>query len=85
MVSQYAQMEQNMNATERILVYAELSKEGVRVKPDDPPPSKWPKGSIEFSDASLAYREGLPLVLKDVSFSIKQGEKVNILFDIASI
>lgn len=76
MVSQYAMMEQNMNATERILVYTELPDEGIRSKPDDPPPKKWPQGAIEFSNAKLAYREGLPLVLKDVSFRVKQGEKV---------
>lgn len=75
MVAQYAQMEQNMNATERIQVYTELPSEGVREKTSDPALSKWPQGSIEFTDAALAYREGLPLVIKGVSFSIKEGEK----------
>ena len=64
-----------MNAAERVLVYSELEPEGERKKPTDPGPS-WPQGSIEFKGASLAYREGLPLVLKGVSFEIKQGEKV---------
>lgn len=79
MVSQYALMEQNMNATERILHYTELPAKGTREKSSDPPPNKWPKGSIKFTNAALSYREGLPLVLKDVSFAIKQGEKVGIV------
>jgi ABC-type transport system involved in cytochrome bd biosynthesis fused ATPase/permease subunit len=79
MISQYALMEQNMNAAERILVYTELPKEGIREKPSDPAPSAWPKGSINFIDASLAYRKGLPLVLKSVSFSIQQGEKIGVV------
>ena len=76
MVSQYAKNEQNMNAVERVLVYTELQPEGDTVSPNDPPPS-WPtKGAITFSNVDLAYREGLPLVLKDVSFDVNPGEKV---------
>jgi len=79
MVSQYAQNEQNMNAVERILVYADLPPEGELTTPKDPPPS-WPEhGAVSFKNAKLAYREGLPLVLKDVSFEVKPGEKVGIV------
>ena len=77
MVSQYAQNEQNMNAVERILVYVDLPAEGATTTPDDPPPS-WPEeGSVDFKNVDLVYREGLPLVLKDVSFHVKAGEKVS--------
>jgi len=76
MVSQYAKNEQNMNAVERVLVYTQLTPEGDAVTPNDPPMS-WPtKGAIKFSNVDLAYREGLPLVLKDVSFEVNPGEKV---------
>ncbi|KAF9042985.1 multidrug resistance-associated ABC transporter [Panaeolus papilionaceus] len=79
MVSQFAQNEQNMNAVERILHYSELPHEGDDESPDTPPPS-WPdKGLIKFSDVELAYREGLPLVLKGVSFDVRPGEKVGII------
>ena len=72
----YAQNEQNFNAVERILYYTDLPSEGDYTKPDDPAPS-WPeKGEIQFKDVDLAYREGLPLVLKGVSFSVRPGEKV---------
>lgn len=76
MVNQFAQNEQNMNAVERVLVYADLPPEGDLTTPNDPPES-WPeKGEIEFSHVEFAYREGLPLVLKDISFKILAGEKV---------
>ena len=79
MVSQYAQNEQNMNAVERVLVYAELPPEGAPTTPNDPDPS-WPqKGEIVFDNVQMAYRENLPLVLKDVSFSVKPGEKVRLV------
>ena len=76
MVSQFAQNEQNMNAVERILVYIDLPREGESTTSNDPPPS-WPdKGRIKFKDVNLAYREGLPLVLKGVNFDVMPGEKV---------
>ena len=76
MISQFAQNEQNMNAVERVLHYTELPAEGDFTTPNDPPPT-WPmKGKITFSNVEMAYRKGLPLVLKDVSFEINPGEKV---------
>ncbi|KAL0958936.1 hypothetical protein HGRIS_014252 [Hohenbuehelia grisea] len=79
MVNQFAQNEQNMNAVERLLVYTELPPEGDLTTPNDPSPS-WPeKGEIVFSDVKFGYREGLPLVLKGVSFQIRPGEKVGIV------
>ena len=68
-----------MNSVERVTVYAELPTEGDSTTRNDPPPS-WPqKGAITFRDVSLTYREGLPLVLKNVNFEIKAGEKVSIV------
>ena len=76
MVTQYATNEQNMNAVERIIVYTELPHEGTATKPTEIPRS-WPdKGAVKFKDVDLAYREGLPLVLKKVNFEVKPGEKV---------
>lgn len=81
MVQQFAQNEQNMNAVERVLIYTELPPEGDTETPNDPPPS-WPeKGAVKFTDAALAYREGLPLVLKGISLDIKPGEKVSKLYN----
>ncbi|KAG5351318.1 hypothetical protein C0989_006977 [Termitomyces sp. Mn162] len=79
MINQFAKNEQNMNAVERVLHYTELSPEPASTTPDDPPPS-WPeKGQISFTNVDLAYREGLPLVLKDVSFNVHSGEKIGIV------
>lgn len=79
LVQTYAQNEQNFNAVERVLHYTELPSEGERETPNDPSPS-WPeKGQIDFKGVELAYREGLPLVLKGVSFTIQPGEKVGIV------
>ncbi|KAG6873111.1 hypothetical protein C0995_002774 [Termitomyces sp. Mi166 len=79
MINQFAKNEQNMNAVERVLHYTELPPEAASTTPDDPPPS-WPeKGQISFMNVDLAYREGLPLVLKDVSFNVRPGEKVGIV------
>ena len=76
MVSTYAQNEQNFNAVERVLYYTELSSEGAATTPDDPPQS-WPEsGAIEFKDVVMAYRPGLPPVLRGVSFKVQPGEKV---------
>ncbi|CAK5271106.1 unnamed protein product [Mycena citricolor] len=79
MVNMFAQNEQNMNSVERLVVYAELPAEGAPTTPNDPPAS-WPEhGQITFKDVQMAYREGLPLVLKGVSFDVKAGEKIGIV------
>ncbi len=42
--------------------------------------ASWPaNGVIEFKNVSLRYREGLDLVLKDISFELKSAEKVGVV------
>ncbi len=83
MVNQFAQNEQNMNAVERVLVYTRLPAEGRPELETEKPPSTWPaQGEVAFNNVDLSYRPNLPLVLKDVSFNIKAGEKVGLLFSI---
>lgn len=78
MISQFAQNEQNMNAVERVLHYTELPSEGDPTTSNDPPTTTWPtQGDILFTNVELSYREGLPLVLKDISFHVSPGEKVS--------
>lgn len=44
---------------------------------DKKPPPEWPmEGNVEFHDYSVRYREGLDLVLKNLTLSVKGGEKV---------
>ncbi|KAJ7457054.1 multidrug resistance-associated ABC transporter [Mycena latifolia] len=79
MIALFATNEQNLNSVERILIYAELPAEGDATTPDDPP-SSWPdRGEVSFKNVEMCYREGLPLVLKDISFDIRPGEKVGIV------
>ena len=41
------------------------------------PPDSWPdKGRIQLDNYSVRYREGLDLVLKDISADISGGERV---------
>ncbi|KYM83609.1 Sodium leak channel non-selective protein [Atta colombica] len=65
-------------SVERISYYLKtLQKEGasrtVALKPADDWPSR---GKIEFKAVQMRYREELPLILLDVSFTIKPGEKI---------
>lgn len=44
---------------------------------DSRPPDDWPgEGNIIVEEFDLKYREGLPLVLKQINCDIKAGEKV---------
>lgn len=78
MVQFFATNEQNFNAVERMLYYTELPCEGDYTKEDDPPAS-WPgERKVEFNILELRYRAVLPLVLKQVSFSVRSGEKARL-------
>jgi ABC-type multidrug transport system fused ATPase/permease subunit len=64
---------------ERVLVYTELPREGALTTKADPAMT-WPtQGAISFKNVDLAYRPGLPLVLKGLTFDVKAGEKVGIV------
>jgi len=76
MVAQMARSEQEMNAIERLDHYGSLQGEAPPTTSNDPGP-EWPtQGAINFNNVDLAYRPGLPLVLKGITFDIKPGEKV---------
>jgi ABC-type multidrug transport system fused ATPase/permease subunit len=43
-------------------------------------PENWPsKGEINFEDVVMSYLPGKPPVLKGISFSIGQGEKIGVV------
>lgn len=72
-------VETNIVSVERIKEYQENKPEAPWEKPDKAPKS-WPEhGSVTFRNYSVRYREGLDLVLKNLSFEIKGGEKIGIV------
>lgn len=84
-VRQSAEVENNMNAVERLLFYTnEIEQEppheaGPTNDLQNPPP-EWPStGKIEIQDVVASYRPGLPPVLKGISLDVKGGEHVGIV------
>lgn len=79
-VRTYTEFENDMNSGERVIFYAlKLPQEAPFVIDNTQPDSDWPRnGEVVFDKVNLAYRPGLPLVLKDLSFKIGSGEKIGI-------
>jgi ATP-binding cassette subfamily C (CFTR/MRP) protein 1 len=78
-VRQLAEVENNMNATERIHYYATQLEEEAPLKLKDVRDS-WPeKGEIMFNHVEMRYRAGLPLVLKGLHLHVKAGERIGIV------
>lgn len=78
-VRQLAEVENNMNATERIHHYGTMLDEEAPIHKNTPPPS-WPsRGEIAFNDVQMRYRPGLPLVLKGLSMHVAPGERIGVV------
>lgn len=66
-------------ALERVIEYANNQSEA-EWRCANPPDHDWPdKGCIQLTNYSARYRKGMDLVLKDLSISIRSGEKVGIV------
>ena len=80
MVRQFAEVENNMNSTERVHYYATaIETEAPLDVPERKPPPSWPeRGDVVMKDLVLRYREGLPAVLRNLNLNIKAGERVGI-------
>lgn len=78
-VRQLAEVENSMNATERIHYY------GTKLEEEAPLHLRrmdeiWPQsGQITFKNVEMRYRAGLPLVLQGLSLDIKGGERIGIV------
>ena len=71
-----------MISTERIMAYSRLEPEASleTLPPDQKPPEDWPsRGELKFEDVAFRYSPELPLVLKNLSFSVRASEKVGIV------
>ncbi|XP_070707850.1 ATP-binding cassette sub-family C member 3 isoform X1 [Pempheris klunzingeri] len=80
MVRMTSDLENNIVAVERVKEYSETKTEAPWEVEDKKPPPEWPMmGNVEFHDYSVRYREGLDLVLKKLTLSVKGGEKIGIV------
>ena len=78
-VRQLAEVENAMNATERIHYYGtELEEEAPLHLADVR--NSWPeKGEIVFNDVQMRYRAGLPLVLQGLNMHVAGGERIGVV------
>ncbi len=81
LVQTFSETEAAITAIERVDAMAELPTEKPMETPKElEPPPEWPRdGLLEFRNASLRYREGLPLALNDLSFAIPAGKTCGIV------
>jgi ABC-type multidrug transport system fused ATPase/permease subunit len=80
LVRLYSEVQQNMNSVERVREYLEVDQEAASVIEDSRPAADWPsQGAVDFNAYTTRYRPDLDPVLKEVSFSVKAGEKVGIV------
>ncbi|KAF9293611.1 hypothetical protein BGZ74_011628 [Mortierella antarctica] len=74
----YCDLQNQLVSVERIVEYTDLNVEAPDKTFEIPP--NWPdRGHIVFKNYSTRYREGLDLVIKNISLDIKPGEKVGIV------
>lgn len=78
-VRQLAEVENGMNAVERLQYYGQQLEEEAPLHTIDVRPS-WPeKGEIVFDSVEMRYRAGLPLVLRGLSMHVQGGERIGIV------
>jgi ABC-type multidrug transport system fused ATPase/permease subunit len=78
----YAELENCMTCSQRMLDYTTLEIEDDLTKPVDIALKKdnWPsQGVIEYSNVTMTYREELPPAIKNLSFKAEAGMKVGIV------
>jgi ABC-type multidrug transport system fused ATPase/permease subunit len=78
-IRQLAEVENNMNATERVHYYGTQLDEEAPLHLGQVNAS-WPEqGRIEFSNVHMRYRQGLPLVLQGLDMDVQGGERIGIV------
>ncbi|KAG9068969.1 hypothetical protein KI688_009859 [Linnemannia hyalina] len=79
LVRSYCDLNNQLVAVERVDEYAKKNPEAPS-ETDVVLPENWPQnGLVEFRNYSTRYREGLDLVIKNISFSVQPAEKVGIV------
>ena len=79
-VRQTVEVETNIVSVERVLEYARLPSEAPEVLRRHRPKISWPAhGAVSFNNYSTRYREGLDLVLKNITLDVKAHEKIGVV------
>lgn len=74
---QYANIELNMNATERVIEYSKIELEN---QGGADAPAAWPtEGRLEVRDLVVGYAPDLPPVLKGLSFTVEKNQRVGVV------
>lgn len=80
LVRMTTELETNIIAVERVKEYSEIPREAPLIIAETTPEKTWPqKGEIVFSNYCVRYRDGLDLVLKDITCRIQPSEKIGIV------
>ncbi|KAF9258420.1 hypothetical protein L218DRAFT_934784 [Marasmius fiardii PR-910] len=78
-------LELDLNSVERVIEYLEVPQEPPAVIESNRPPAYWPSSNpnnhslIRVENLSVKYAPELPDVLRDVSFTLRAGERVGLL------
>ncbi|KAG0375854.1 hypothetical protein BGX24_008580 [Mortierella sp. AD032] len=79
-IRSYTEAELCMNSVERVVEYIDLEAEPAAIIPGSRPPASWPhKGEIAVSNLTMKYAPDAPEVIKNISFTVKAGEKVGVV------
>ncbi|KUJ14451.1 multidrug resistance-associated protein [Mollisia scopiformis] len=71
------QLELDMNAAERVFEYRDITIED---QDGDNIPASWPEeGRVEVKDLELGYAEGLPSILKGLSFTAEKNQRIGVI------
>ena len=74
---QYSNVELDMNATERIVEYSNITTES---QGGGDAPAAWPtEGKLEVNDLVVSYASDLPPVLKGLTFSVASNQRVGVV------
>lgn len=74
---QYANMELDMNATERVVEYSNIAIEN---QGGADAPAAWPtEGRLEVRDLVVGYADDLPPVLKGLTFTVEKNQRVGVV------
>ncbi|KAG0209533.1 hypothetical protein BGX33_005482 [Mortierella sp. NVP41] len=79
-IRMYAMNEMNLNSVERVVEYMDLEPEPDAIIEGSRPPASWPHaGEIVVDHLTMRYAPDTPEVIKDVSLTIRPGEKVGVV------